>query len=190
MTQAMWLFEYHALLERDRTCRTLVNDLFKSATTILREVLVGVLGLNLIKAWKAPKGEAFDEKTKAVLEGMTPFVPGAFIFGRPEMVNHYLDEMKLDAKTEAEATAYASNQDEAFEEFSARLARGEAGDMDPVFVGVPGEEVNRYWRSEEAKATVAALGVKPRPKSAPAVPHVRMRIERPDTGTTGAEGHD
>lgn len=179
MTYAQWMFEYHALQEKERGWAKQIAEVVKGFARSLREMLIGVLGLNLIREWKAPKDKPFDTDTKAALADVTPFVPASILFGRPQVLQAYLDDLKKTEKEERASEAFRAQQDAAFEAFSAALARGETPpDMDPVLMGRPGDTLNLYWRSEDAQAALRSLGVKPRPADAPAVPHVSAKPRR------------
>lgn len=171
MNEAQWLFMYHVLRDKERSWAETIAEAMRGGVRQLREMLIGVLGLNLVRKWKEPKG-GFDAATKTALDDVTPYVPASFLFGRPQSIQPYLDEMQKEAKIEKAAADYQATQDDAFEEFSKRLAAG--GDMEPWVKGKPGDDRNVYWNSLDAKQILRSLGVKPRVGGA-AVPHISVK---------------
>lgn len=155
MTYAQWMFEALALKKREADEAEVTSSLISAFSRILRETLIGVLGLGLVK----PKPDAKPE------DG-TAFVPASFIMGRPEMLKHFLEDMKKEEKTED------ALNDEAFEAFSAKLAKGDVGDMDPLIVGHSGPvDPGAFWASAGAKQMLASMGIKQR-TTGRAAPHM------------------
>ena len=177
MTEAQWLFEYHALRKKEDREFEMGAEVMKAGARILRDTLIGVLGLNLL----VPKNEA---------EAATPDAP-AFIPAAALMSNHHLLKIHFEAYQKAAGTETAM-ADAAFEEFSKKLARGDVGDLDPLLLGnLPGGgNVTDYWAQASAKQMLAALGIKPRPTDAPAVPHFGKRPKKVGRVQISFEGEE
>lgn len=165
MTEAQWLFEYHALRKKEDRELEVQVEAVKTGARILRDTLIGVLGLDLFVT---------DKERAMASKDMPAFYPAALLFS-----NHHLLKGVFDEQKKAEDTERAL-KDAAFEEFSKKLAKGEIGDMDPLLLGnLPsGGNVTDYWAQESAKQMLRALGVKPRPENAPTVPHFSGRPKR------------
>ncbi|APU88890.1 hypothetical protein Rctr197k_070 [Virus Rctr197k] len=161
MTEAQWLFEYHALQKKADLEAEVMTEVMKASARILRDTLVGVLGLNLF----APAPAASEDASAAA------FLPAALLFS-----NHHLLKVAIDEKAK-EVDLEKVVADDAFEEFSKKLARGEVGDMDPLLLGnLPnGGHLSDYWAQESARQAMAILGIKPRPAGAPAAAHFSGR---------------
>lgn len=156
MTEAQWAFEFHALQKKENQELELYAQTVKTGARILRDTLIGVLGLNL---FVTPMP---GDPTPA--DGETPlFVPAAALFS-----NHHLLKLVIDQQKDAMDTEKALN-DSAFEEFSKKLARGDVGDMDPLLVG-PNIVIEKFDQAA-MQAAMKMLGIRPRPDDAPAVPH-------------------
>lgn len=176
MTEAQWLFEYHALRKKEERELEVQVEALKTNARVLRDTLVGVLGLDVFVS----------EKEKAAAPPDAPvFYPASLLFSNHHLLKGVLDEQNKAADSER------ALKDEAFEEFSKKLARGEVGDMDPLLLGnLPGGgNVTDYWAQESAKQMLHQLGVKPRPANAPAVPHFSGR-PRKSGGGVSLEGSD
>lgn len=154
MTEAQWLFEYYALRKKEDEELMLLHEVMKVSSTVLRETLVGVLGLSHFVDEEAKPGEP------------TPFLPAAYL-----MSNHHLLKAVEEVREKAKKTQ-AAVQDEAFEALSKQLMTGDMEALPPFLRGqdgVPPE--NAYWFSRQAREDLARAGVKLRPKSAGTVPH-------------------
>lgn len=127
MTEAQWLFEYHALQAKERSWSDTIVDAFKAFFQELRASLISLFGLNLVKKWDTSK---LSDEDKRVLEKETPFVPASFLWGRPEMLKAFLEEGE---KQEIEEHAF---DDKAFDEMSLRMARGEMNDLDRALMSI------------------------------------------------------
>jgi len=176
MTEAQWLFEYRALRKKEDEELEMQVEAFKTGARVLRDTLIGVLGLDAFVT------EA--DRAKAPKDAPV-FMPASLLFS-----NHWLLKAHMDEQKKAEDTERAL-KDAAFEEFSKKLAKGEIGDMDPLLLGnLPsGGNVTDYWAQESAKQMLRMLGVKPRPVNAPAVPHFSGRPKR-GVGVVSLEGSE
>lgn len=162
MNEAQWLFEYYALRKREEDEGNFFITLVRGIVTNLREMLIGLLGLNVIKRWVLKPGETAPD--------VTPFVPLSFLVSKPEMLKHYIDEGEKDD------TVVPPEQDAAFEAWSAKLARGDVADMDPILIGTPNDDKNLYWRTEAAQQALKAMGVRSTPGIAQTgVPHYTVK---------------
>lgn len=165
MTDAEWVFEAEALRRKEQAENDMQLATFKANARVLRETLIGVLGLHIF-APKDAGGEAdvaVDETPGDGAEAKVPsFMPAVFLFG-----NHHLLAKQIEQKQE-EGFATDAMNDEAFEAFSQKLAQGDFSDLDPVHFGGGGDN---YWNTTEGRAALARLGVVPREADAPSVPH-------------------
>lgn len=161
MTDAQWLFEYHALRKKEEAEIEVAAKTMETNANILRDTIVATLGLGLF----VPKG------TPEPAPGIAPFIPAALLFS-----NHHLLKPVFEDWQKANDADKAMG-DDAFEEFSKRLARGDVGDMDPLLFGnLPGGlNITQLVAQGAMKQALATLGVKPRPLDAPAVPHFGKR---------------
>jgi len=139
----------------------------------LRDTLIGVFGLNLL-------GKKCDkERQKDIEAGSDPdmpkFVPGSFLFGNPEVIKSFLTKLQRREKEES----VEDDEAMAFDKFSTQLLNqlktglsDLPADMIPLLTSdLTDLERNSYWRSDEVKEMLTALGVKPR-SSSDAVPHI------------------
>ena len=183
MTTLQWHFEYVALLERERSWIKVASNFLSAMLKGCRELLIHTLGLNLIKRW-APAADGTSQSTEASEDACTPFIPGSLIWGQPEVVKHYLEDL------EKENVAEAAAADKAFDEWSARLARGDTADMDPILLGEtpPGmKPVSTNWQ-----AMLQRVGVRERAPNAPppeTVPHYHVGRKSP-AATDGPPGSE
>lgn len=162
MNEAQWLFEYYALRKREEEETNFFVTLVRGIITNLREMLIGLLGLNVIKQWTLKPGETAPD--------VTPFVPLSFLVARQDVLKHYIDEGARDD------TPVPPEQDAAFEAWSAKLARGDIADMDPILIGTPDDDKNVYWRSEAAQQALKAMGIRSTPgAAATGVPHYTVK---------------
>lgn len=148
MRPAQWLFEYAALRDRENDQHELITAVVKQA----KRLLVSMLGLDL--AAQMVGGEDTTQLTGE--DDDAPIVPLALLTGNPEMINHIMETLK---KEKSESTDIA---DAEFDALSAKLAKGDIGDLDPIIFGPVDESVfkNAYVRSDEYKQAMTALGVK------------------------------
>lgn len=174
MTDAQWKFEAEALRRKEEAAANMQVEVVKAGARILHDTLVSVLGLGLF----APAGGS---EAGAEAGGPLPFLPAAFLFA-----NHHLLRVALEERDKSEHAGEAMG-DAAFEAFSARLARGDVGDLDPLLLGTlpTGTSVDALWKQTAFEQTLAALGVKERPIDAPAAPHFggderRVRVDDED----------
>jgi hypothetical protein len=138
MNWAQWVAEYHALLKKDKEQVDLVVRAMDSGFQSLREMLVGVLGLNLVH--RSQLGEA----AKDLPEHVTPFIPFSMLVSRPDVIK------KVQEEYEAASSASRGVEDDAFEAFSKdlqrRLEEGDLGDMEPLFGSVEMSAKDRYFQ--------------------------------------------
>ena len=176
MTWAQWLFEYAGLKEREKAESERMGEVMNISLRSIREIMVGVLGLGVFVPEKAREAHAAKiEAARAAGEDLplSPFIPAAMMFS-----NHHL-LAKLHEIQEEESKTEAAMADEAFEQMSAALARGDVGDLDPILLGTPGETAeNTYWQSFEAQEALRRIGVQRRLETAPPAPHNTVRIKR------------
>lgn len=166
MTDAQWAFEAAALKRKEEAELNMQVEVVKANARVLRDTLIRVSGADILAP--APEPGAVPAETP-------PFVPWALFFS-----NHHLLRNLMEEKQKAETTERVL-ADDAFEAFSAKLAKGEVGDVDPILLGkLPGgRDVSDLWAEQAAKEALRVLGVKPRPEGAPVVPHLSAR---PQTG--------
>lgn len=158
MTEAQWLFEYHALRKKEEREVEMQSEVLKAHARILFDTLVGVSGADLLVTTK---------ERAAAPEGTRAFVPWVKLFSNHHLLHAALEEQKK------EDDAQRALSDAAFDEFSRKLAKGEVGDLDPLLLGnLPGggHAADRY-AEQAAQEMLRVLGVKPRPEGAPVVPH-------------------
>ena len=149
MTTEQWHFEYEGLLAREEAKASTLARVFRDAVRAFREVLISVLGLNLLKRWIGATPEQAER-----LKDMTPFVPAAYLWTKPEVLEHWQQEALRDEGAEA------AMKDEAFEAFSAALARGDLSEVDPRLLGTPDEGTEKFWNSVEVEQMLNRLGVR------------------------------
>ena len=139
MNWAQWMAEYHALLKKDKEQVDLIVKAMDSGFQSLREMLVGVLGLNLVH--KSQLGEG----AKDLPESVTPFIPFSMLVSRPEVMKQVRDEY------EAAESASRGVEDDAFEAFSKDLQQrleqgGDLGDLEPMFGSVDLSQKDLYFQ--------------------------------------------
>lgn len=167
MTTAQWLFEYKALHAKETQSLERQAETTRVQFQALRDLLIGVLGLNLM----GPKSKIEREQDEAAgLDPDTPkFVPASILMGQPEVIKHFLDKAKQETPNAEDSTM----SDDAFEKFSSELhkhLKGEESDLDgdmiPLLTAdLKDLEQNSYWRSGAAQQALQHLGVKQRPAS-------------------------
>lgn len=165
MTWTQWLFEYHALAEKEEGDARMEAELLSAGLKRMRDILVATLGLNLVPP---------DPAKPLAADAPTPFVPFSFLVGQPEVMQEYLTRYK---RAEAEN---ASVDDEAFETFSSelleqlktgksRLPEGMVPLLTKDLAGLRGGGF-----SLEDAEILRSLGVKPAVDQGP-VPHITAR---------------
>jgi hypothetical protein len=142
MTRARWIFEYHALKEKEST-----------QVKHLKTLLINLLGLNLMKpenAAGAPK--TVDEMTDVEKEG---FIPLSMWTAHPEMLQRVSDQFE---KLNTTDTVTA---DKNYERLVEQIDLAD-GDMEPIieemFGKIDEETAKKKWREEDADK----LGIKKR----------------------------
>lgn len=110
MNDTQWLFEYKALIEKERLEMARQERLFEAQ----QQMMSNYLGLNLF----SQEGE---------------FIPLAVMCGTPEIL------AKLSEEAEHEAKAADAANDPEFDEWSERMARGEV-DFEDDLLPMPEEE--------------------------------------------------
>lgn len=139
MTSTQWLFEYFSLKEKERDEFELVESTFKA----FRRMLVGLLGLDLLK------------NKDEIEENKESFIPMSLLAGRREVVETILKQWK-----DEETTEYI--EDEEFEKMSQAIARGDdLGDMSPI-IDPSGEEADalKQWFTPGRMEELKRMGVK------------------------------
>lgn len=154
MTEAQWLFEYHALRMRDEEQHKLFGEMFRG----LREMLVRVFGLDIVRFAKGPNEKEADP------DAATPYVPASLLWSRPEALQYFQKQ------AEAEQATESAISDETFDRFSEELLRMANAGIDPTRpassatpqpVLSPEEQRQRYWSSPEVRAELDRIA-KPR----------------------------
>lgn len=147
MTSAQWLFEYMSLREKEKEDNELIIQVMKA----LRQVLVSVLGLDLLS--KIKRSKAGDEEIE---DDDDAFIPMSLLAGRREVIEHLIEEMQRE-----EVSKEAIDDDE-FEKMSQAIASGEdLGDMSPLFeVDEALNEKLTEWFTPGREQELRALGVK------------------------------
>jgi len=110
MTTAQWLWEFEALVQKEKNDVERQLEFFK----LIKRQVIGMLGLNLIC-----KKEDLEKNPEI-------FIPWAILGGRREVVQEIFDHM------EKETNIKSVTQDEEFEKLSSAIASGDIGDMDPI----------------------------------------------------------
>lgn len=146
MTQTQWMFEYHALFERDKTY-------FEAFGRILKNVLVATLGLKAIRPEDAngsPK--KFEDMTDEEKESFMPLV--AWV-AHPEMLK------KVSAQLEDESVVEKATSDKAYEDMVSALDKAVAAgeDMEPI-IGIDHIKVPANPRLEIDKKLVGVKDLK------------------------------
>lgn len=169
MNWAQWVFEFKALQKKEEDEFNVQAEILKTSARIFRDTLVSVLGLNQLVP-ESPKSDDAAAAAKRDDAGL-PFVPAAFVMGNHHLLAHYIEEQKKAADAER------AMSDTAFDEFSKRLASGDVGDMNPLLLGErpDGRHISDVHAEEAVKELLAAMGVKQRPASAPAVAHFGLK---------------
>ena len=157
MTDAQWLFEYHALQAKEKMEGELQVKLLEANARVLRDTLIGVLGLHLLAPQPAPDAPPREE------DAPVPFVPAVMLFSNHHLLNIAMAQQKKSAGVQVE-------EDEAFEAFSQRLARGDVGDLDPIHTADL-STMTATLAERERRAAEARLGIQQRPADAPAAAH-------------------
>lgn len=115
MTTAQWLFEYYALIEKEKTNTDQTIEILKT----LRKVLIEVLGLDLLSNEDNPES----------------IVPFSMLAGRREIIDSIIE--KIESKKRIDDAL----NDDAFEAMSRAMASGDIGDMDPILEPVDMKEL-------------------------------------------------
>lgn len=111
MTVAQWIWEYEALMEREKEESKKIIEYAK----LFKSMMIGLLGLDLL----------LDEKDGEDKSGL--FIPYALIGGRREIAQMILEKMDKDTQ------AQKAIEDEEFEKLSSAIAAGDdLGDMEPI----------------------------------------------------------
>lgn len=137
MTTAQWLFEYHALQEKEKASATFTVEVYKESVTALRKLMIALLGLDII--------------------GEKKILPLSLLAGNPRLLGKWYEDAQADAAAEAAAN------DSEFDALSEQLAKGEIGDLDPLLFGDMGDISKDYTQTEEYKEALTALGIKIKP---------------------------
>lgn len=138
MTQ--WLFEYYALLRRDRQYMDLTHEYIKT----LRKMVIDVLGLDVGKLVDKPDFEFV--------------VPLTMLTGTPELISEVLKHAQNEAAAE---DATADDDFDALSEYLMERTKPDAvpfddGDMLP-FVEPLDTSANTYAQSDEYKVALTKL---------------------------------
>ncbi len=151
MNQAQWLWEYHALREREKESFSYVGDLTAEVLKAIRLTMIQILGLNLLQT----DTDLDEEKKKAIEEGKL-FTPLALLVANEEVLRMIIE------KHQDDSAVAAAIGDEEFEELSAAIARGDdLGDMEPIIEGTEEEEqLVGQWFTPQRELELEALGIK------------------------------
>jgi hypothetical protein len=153
MTTAQWIWEYEALVEKEKGDIEKVLEL----TRYIKTLLIKLLGLDIL----------VDDEGKE--EGV--FIPYAILGARREMAKEMFERLEDDHHI-----AHADD-DQEFEELSAKIAAGEdLGDMEPI---LDGEAIDRHFAEIEKKQKVQDLqkaGIKIVPDRKPTA-HIKFDRE-------------
>jgi hypothetical protein len=117
MSPMQWAFEFYALKKKE-------DDALQTTFTCLRQLLVGILGLNMLK----PEDE---NKIPKKYEDMTPeerdaFLPLVAWCARPEMLKPVADQIQ------AESAIQQAENDKNYEKLVEAIDAAD-GDMSPIF---------------------------------------------------------
>lgn len=143
MTPAQWLFEYHALQAKEKQTSDLVVEVFKQSGVVARKLLISLLGLDI-----GPPDE----------NGERVVIPLSMLAGNPEMM------AKVHETLQQEQAVAETTTDAEFDALSAKLAKGDVADLDPVLFGDMKPISKDYVHSEEYRQALEALGVRVRDK--------------------------
>lgn len=151
MSYMQWFAEYHALKRVDKEKVELISKVMEIGIHSIRELFVGLLGLNLIHK------KALEAEGTEVPEGVTPFVPMSFLVSRPEILKQLMEDMEKADSAERGVT------DDAFDAWSRdlqqRLESGDMGDMEPLLGPVYMDPKER-WTMPANLDLLRNLGVK------------------------------
>lgn len=127
MNEVQWQFEYHALLEHEKRTYSFIRNAFEAFFTRLQNLVVRVLGLNIIQSWRAAGVDTSKKEVAEALKDETPFVPYAYLAVDAERIQHFanLDDGKTDAEREAE--------DAQIKAFNEALRSGKLEDQIPAY---------------------------------------------------------
>lgn len=137
MTTAQWLFEFHALQEKEKTSAAFTVEVYKESVTALRKLMIALLGLDV-----------FGEKK---------IMPLALLAGNPKLLSKWYEDAQADEAIEAAAN------DTDFDQLSAQLAKGDIGDLDPTLFGDLSNISKDYTQTDDYKDALTALGIKIKP---------------------------
>lgn len=153
MTWGQWLFEYAALKKKEEKEAELVTTVMEASAHTMREILIGVLGLNLVHK------DQFEAERRAAGEEVqrgTPYVPMSMLVGRPEIMKELIDEL------DKHEGGMAAMDDDEFDKFSRelqkRLESGDYGDMEPI-IGPDETTPEKRWNTERMQALLRSAGV-------------------------------
>jgi len=121
MTKTQWMFEFHALKKKE-------DDQFKLQFETFRQILVSVMGLDMIR----PKDEngipkQYEDMTA---EERTAFIPLVAWCGRPDMLKPVAEQAEMDM-----ALDKVISPDDAYEQMVQAIDAAD-GDMEPI-IGLP-----------------------------------------------------
>lgn len=166
MNQAQWLWEYHALREREKESFSYVGDLTAEILKAVRLTLIQLLGLNLLQT-----DADLDEDKKKALEDGKLFTPLSLLVANEEVLRMIVE------KHQDDSAVAAAIGDEEFEELSAAIARGDdLGDMEPIVEGTAEEEkFLAQWFTPEKEYELKTLGINITDK--PSKPAVHISVD-------------
>lgn len=146
MTDTMWMFEYQSLIQKDRRQVEIWS-------TVLKNTLISVLGLNLIR----PEGANGSPKQPEEMtdEERTSYIPLVAWCGRAEILKAAYEQMKLDV--DPDKVVGDSN-------YEALVAAIDAagGDMEPILTGATGVDLSKIPKDPRLEHQKTILDIKDR----------------------------
>lgn len=167
MNYSQWYYEFFALQVEEERRMEEQKELIKANAKILRETLIGVLGLRFRMALEedAPKTPI---DPADVIES---FIPLSFLLADGERINMAKDTAAADRAIEV------AIKDTVFDERAARLAEDE-GDMIPILELTPEQlkERRKKWAQQDYLAQARQLGIVLREEpQVETAPHVELK---------------